>query len=144
MRDRAVHLVLALVIAAGCARQDAGGKRDVEPPPREPSVAPKSSPLVFAACPEDRAALVGKRVTLRGVLTRTKQPTVCGFDVDSSDGLSDREVIVTGVVGQAVVPARPSGGEVMATRGPGTYYRLDSPDGGRLAKPVAAGEVEPR
>jgi len=84
-----------------------------------------------------REAAVGRRVTIRGVLTRTKIPTVCGIDVGDAYELSDRNVVVKGVLQRTVeLPRDPSAPQV-ASRGPGTFYRVVDPATGRTAKPVA-------
>ncbi|HMF44805.1 MAG TPA: hypothetical protein VKQ32_29225 [Polyangia bacterium] len=84
-------------------------------------------------------AYVGKVVTLVGVQTRTKQPTVCGVDVDGDYALSDKLVRVTGVLQRRVVPPYdPAPGmEIVATRGPGVYYSLVDEKQHQLARPIA-------
>jgi hypothetical protein len=83
-----------------------------------------------------REAAVGKLVTIVGVQTRTKTPTVVGVDVDGDYKLSDRRVRVTGILKQRVVEPRPKSEPIMASRGPGTYYYVVDPEGGKLARPV--------
>jgi hypothetical protein len=82
-------------------------------------------------------AAVGKLVTIVGKQTRTKIPTVLGVDVDGAYELSERRVRATGVLERRVVEARETkpGDLAVATRGPGTYYRLVDPSTKRLAKP---------
>ena len=84
-----------------------------------------------------REAAVGRRVTIRGVLTRTKIPTVCGIDVGDAYELSDRNVVVNGVLQRTVVPPRDPSAPEAASRGPGTFYLVVDPATGRIAKPVA-------
>jgi hypothetical protein len=97
-------------------------------------VAPHSpaGPLdVVITEPNQRAAAVGRRVTIIGVQTRTKLPTVCGVDVDGDYALSDREVIVNGVLHRDVVTEVDN---TMANRGRGTFYSVIDPATGALAK----------
>jgi hypothetical protein len=85
-------------------------------------------------------SLVGKLVTLVGEQTRTKQPTVLGVDVDGDYSLSDETVQVTGILRRTVVERDPNEGaapgEMVASRGAGTYYSIVDPETGTLAKPV--------
>ena len=115
----------ALILLAGCAAV-LGGCATAPPPP----VLRDGSNL---------DAYVGKVVTLVGPQTRTKQPTVCGVDVDGDYALSDRMVRVTGVLQRRVVPPydSPVGSEIVATRGPGTYYSLVDEKRHELARPIA-------
>jgi hypothetical protein len=78
-------------------------------------------------------AAVGRNVTIVGVQTRTKIPTVCGVDVDGSDDLSERKVIVRGVLHRDVVTSAEAP-PTSANRGPGTFYSVVDPSTGRLAK----------
>jgi hypothetical protein len=76
-------------------------------------------------------AAVGSIVTIVGVQTRTKIPTVCGVDVDGADELADHKVIVRGVLHRDVVTeASPTA----ANRGNGTFYSVVDPATGQLAK----------
>ena len=100
---------------------------------------------VPAAVPCDRAALdahVGKTVTLIGPQTRTKQPTVCGADVEGDYELSDKVVRVTGVLARTVVD-NVDEREQVATRGPGVYYSVEDPKTKRLARPIAEPSSRP-
>lgn len=80
---------------------------------------------------------VGQRVTIVGVQTRTKIPTVLGVDIDGEYELSDARVTATGVLERYVVEPRPPDAPAIAWRGPGTFYRLVAPEGG-LAKTAPA------
>lgn len=91
------------------------------------------APQRFEDCPEDLDALVGRRITLVGTQTRSKIPTVCGVDVDGDYQLSDEAVEVTGRLERHVIEPRPPDAPPVASRGPGTYYRLVDPDTGQLA-----------
>lgn len=108
-------------------------------------------PIVMACAPTDRpgspcmqitdraqlAGCVGQRVTVRGTVTRTKQPTILGVDVDAEYALSDRTATATGVLRRYTIePPDPDATE--ASRGPGTYYALRDPSGLELAKARAA------
>jgi hypothetical protein len=83
----------------------------------------------------DLSSLVGRPVELIGVLTRSKIPTVCGVDVEEDDELSDQLVVVRGVLARREVQPRAPGAPIVASRGPGVYYSLRTPEG-RLARPA--------
>jgi hypothetical protein len=120
--SKSVALAAALVLSAsGCAHQQ-----------RFPR--PESVGSVFITSPEQREAAVDKQVTIIGEQTRTKQPTVCGVDVDGDYELSNREVIVQGVLRRSVIVNVDTS---MQTRGPGTFYSVIDPATGRLAKTSA-------
>ena len=76
-------------------------------------------------------AAVGKSVTLLGIQSRTKTPTVCGVDVEGDYALSDRKVIVRGVLRRHVVTEVDP---MTANRGPGSFYSVEDPATGQLAK----------
>ena len=104
------------------------------------SPSPDNHTAVEAATPviTDAAQLadhVGEVVTLRGVQTRTKIPTVCGVDVDGDGALSDQAVTATGRLEQEVVaPADVDPTE--QSRGAGTFYRLVDVTSGALVHPT--------
>jgi len=84
------------------------------------------SPVVLGE-DDDLAPHVGAVVTLRGVVTRTKIPTLCGVDVDAC-GL-EGHVEATGTlvatsVSQDELDALIARVGQVAHRGPGTTYRL--------------------
>jgi hypothetical protein len=113
-----VNALIALLLvmgSAGCAG-----------PYRAPAGTNAPSPTDIVIT--DRSQLedaVGQQVTIIGVQTRTKIPTVCGVDVDGDYALSDREVIVRGVLQRYVVPEAPAAdGLPLASRGPGNVYML--------------------
>ena len=87
-------------------------------------------------CPDrgELGKLVGQIVTLVGVQTRTKIPTVCGVDIDGDYALSDQKVEVTGRLERYEVPEPSPDQPIAASRGPGTYYRLIDPATGSLAR----------
>lgn len=117
-----MRAALASILLAGCAT--------AAPP------APAATVLRDASNLE---AYVGKVVTLVCVQTRTKQPTVCGVDVDGDYALSDRLVRATGTLQRRIVPPYdpPAGSEIVATRGPGTYYTLVNARTQELVRPIA-------
>ena len=78
-----------------------------------------------------REGAVDHEVTIVGVQTRTKIPTVCGVDVDGAYALSDRRVIVRGVLRRTVVTEVDP---MTANRGTGTFYSVIDPATGVLAK----------
>ncbi len=87
---------------------------------------------------EQLAACVGKTVTLRGTVSRTKSPEILGVEIDSTgDDLADQLAEATGVLATYVIPQDiDADGLHSAHKSPGTYYVLQV-DGG-LAKPRAA------
>jgi len=125
---RIVHLFILLAacggFSVGCSSRTGPGAKNTS---KERAV-----PVVLTN-PRDRQAHVGKTVTVVGKQTRTKIPTVCDVDVDGAYDLSDKLVEATGVLERRVVPKR-TGGPIVASRGPGTYYRLVDPKTKRLAK----------
>ena len=78
------------------------------------------------------AARVGERVTLRGPISRTRSPGILGVDIDADDALADQLGEATGTLETYTIEPQPPDEPVGASRGPGTYYRLQ--EGGRLAK----------
>lgn len=78
-----------------------------------------------------RAAAVGKTVIIIGPQTRTKQPTVHGVDVEGDYALSDRTVIVRGVLRETVITEIDL---TVANRRPGTFYAVIDPATGELAR----------
>ncbi|MEJ7600469.1 MAG: hypothetical protein WKG01_21350 [Kofleriaceae bacterium] len=103
------------------------------------SCAPRDGAQVIAADPcqviTDRGALascVGKRVTLRGTISRTKSPGILGVDVDAPYALADQLGEATGTLESYTIEPQPPGELVRASKGPGTYYALR--DGVGLAK----------
>ncbi len=96
---------------------------------------PHTEPCAVIEREQDVAACVGKTVTLRGVVSRTKIPAILGVDVAES-GLADQLAEATGVLATYTVPEDheelPS-----AHKGPGTYYALHDPSGQGLATPRA-------
>lgn len=72
---------------------------------------------------------VGKQITLRGVVSRTKQPQILGVDVEADYALSDQLAEATGLLVTYTVEAQKPGGLMMQSKGPGTYYRLTTADG---------------
>jgi hypothetical protein len=85
---------------------------------------------------EQLDAVVGQRITLIGVQSRTKQPMVLGVDVDGDYALSDRRVRATGVLERRTVAPEPFDPDAPArtSRGPGTFYSLVDPQSGDLAR----------
>ena len=79
------------------------------------------------------ATHVGQTVTLRGVVTNTKIPTILGVDVQSNDpDLRGRLAEATGVLERWVVTpeslAELQRNGPVANRGTGTFYRLKALD----------------
>lgn len=82
----------------------------------------------------DLSALVGQRVELVGVLTRSKVPTVCGVDVGEAPELSEQRVVARGILARREVEPPAPDAPISAGRGPGVYYSLRTP-AGDLARP---------
>ena len=120
LSGRMGNLVCSLaIVLAGCA-----GPR---------TMSTESDKRIVITDPGQRAAAVGERVRVVGVQTRSKIPTVCGVDVDGDAALSDKRVVVIGILERVVVD------EVdpyAASRGPGTFYQVIDEKTGRLARPV--------
>ena len=115
-----MNTLIALLLVVGCASCGSTA------PSRTPAGtnAPSTTDIVITGRSQ-REAAVGQQVTIIGVQTRTKIPTVCGVDVDVDYALSDKKVIVRGVLRRFVVPeARAADGLVVASRGPGTFYQV--------------------
>ncbi|MCY1071218.1 hypothetical protein OV090_41130 [Nannocystis sp. RBIL2] len=116
-------LAFLIVLLAACGQ--AGS-----PPPAAPTALTDPGETVITDRSQPAAA-VGKTVTIIGPQTRTKQPTVHGVDVDGDYALSDRTVIVRGVLRETVVTEVDP---TVAGRGPGTYYAVVDPATGELAR----------
>lgn len=102
-----------------------------------PSRASDPSEVVITE-PGKLDSLVGTVVTLVGVQTRSKWPTVLGADVDGDDAMSDQRVRVRGRIEKSVQNGPPMiDGEVVQGRAAGTTsYRIIDPATGKLAKPT--------
>ena len=92
---------------------------------------------------EDREANVGKTVTVEGEVSRTKLPQIAGVDVEIDESNDPRGKIAraTGVLRKTVVTKEELDKAIaehgmFANRGPGTFYHLEAPDGGGLAKAI--------
>lgn len=72
---------------------------------------------------------VGKQITLRGVVSRTKQPSILGVDVEADYALSDQLGEATGLLVTYTVEAQTPDKPLIQSKGPGTYYRLTTADG---------------
>ena len=86
---------------------------------------------VRVSSPAEYPDLVGKRVELAGVVTRSRVPQLLGVDVPELEDCRDRQVIVTGILRRSVVTqaqidaaSQRLGGQ-FAHRGAGTFYYLD-------------------
>jgi hypothetical protein len=94
--------------------------------------APKEVTVLTKEAEVDGA--VGKTVTLRGVLQRSKIPTVLGVDVAEVSALAGKTVLVTGRLERFTIEPPAKDEPLMATRGPGVYYRLVD-ESGKLSTP---------
>ena len=92
---------------------------------------PPPSDAVRVSSPAEYADLVGKRVELVGVVTRSKVPQILGIDLSELENHRGRNVRVTGILGRSDVTQaqideeeRRLGGK-FANRGTGTFYHLN-------------------
>ena len=108
------------LVATACGHPDAPASKPDEPPCQ---VLTDQSQL---------AACVGKRVTIRGPVSRSKIPSILGVDVAADYALSDQLGEATGTLATYTIEPQPPGELVHASKGPGTYYILH--DGEAIAK----------
>jgi len=98
------------------------------------------APLKVVTKKEQRDRFVGSAVTLEGVVSNTKLPTILGVDVETgSPDLRGKRARASGVLRKSVVTAAHlKEGEarhgIVANRGPGTFYHLEAHDGRGLAR----------
>ena len=116
---RTTILLVAALGFGGCTETKSTGKV---------AVAPVAGVITHH---DQLEAAVGQEVTIVGLQSRTKQPTVCGADVDGDYALSDREVTVRGILHRLVTT---DVDPMTANRGPGTFYSVVDPKTGELAK----------
>lgn len=86
---------------------------------------------IRVSLPAEYPDLVGKRVELAGMVTRSRVPQVLGVDFPELEDYRGRQVTVTGILRRSVVTqaqidaeAQRLGGQ-FANRGTGTFYYLD-------------------
>lgn len=152
--------LLLLLCPAGCHRSDAAAEHTRPTPSANvANLAPAATPArseaevkdatvaiadtddgLLVTDPDAREAAVGKRVTLRGVVERSKIATLVGVDVRSdSPDLRGHEAVATGVLEKTVVTQAEIDAEVarhgqFPNRGPGVFYRLVAETKGGLAE----------
>lgn len=91
---------------------------------------------------EQRESAVGHSVTLQGIVSHAKIPTLVGVEIDAGD-LRGMPAVATGWLRKHVVTQEDldreekQRGGVFAHRGPGTFYFLADADG-RLARAAPA------
>jgi hypothetical protein len=91
---------------------------------------------------EQRESAVGHPVTLQGVVSQTKIPTLVGVEIDAGD-LRGHPAVATGWLRKHVVTQEDldrddkKRGGISAHSGPGTYYYLADSDG-RLVRAAPA------
>ena len=92
---------------------------------------PPPSDAVRVSSPTEYAALVGRRVELVGVVTRSKVPQILGIDLPELESHRGRNARVTGILRRSDVTQaqideeeRRSGGK-FANRGTGIFFHLD-------------------
>jgi hypothetical protein len=87
--------------------------------------------------PNDLGTAIGLLVTLRGVVSESKLPTLLGVDVTSDEpDLRGKPAEATGLLEMSVVTQEELDREqlrrgTLPTRGPGSYYRLVDPNSGQ-------------
>jgi hypothetical protein len=113
-----VATIFALAALAGCGNKS--------------SRAPKSG-LVLMTAPGSWTTLLGTEVQIIGKVSRTKVPTILGVEIDSGDLEPGKRASAIGVIDAVVVRERDPGEPPVATRAPGTYYRLINPKTNKLA-----------
>ena len=93
--------------------------------------------------PSERDGHVGETVTVEGEVSRTKLPQIAGVDVDVDEANDPRGKVAraTGVLEKTVVTKEELDRAIaehgqFAHRGPGTFYHLEAPEGGGLARAV--------
>lgn len=94
---------------------------------------PTNDPIVITKS-VDLEPYVGKEITIKGLVTNTKIPTINGVDVSSyQPDMRNQHAEAKGILEKWVVKPSKNDSEV-TRRGPGTYYRLVDPVTGELAK----------
>lgn len=136
LRPVAAVLVLTAALAAPACRKEPAATMSTPSAPAPPSA--PSAPAVLVEREADLAGHVGELVTLHGVVTNTKLPTLLGVDVASdSPDLRGREAWATGRLERFDEPPSEVGGVMQQSRGAGARLRLVDPQGAGLA-PVRA------
>lgn len=124
------HLLLLAVLLgvplAGCAK----------PAPSGPPLEVGAGPAVLLDSAELDGA-VGTVVTLVGIQSQTKWPTVLGADVDGDAAMAGQRVRVTGRVERHIEedPLREDGTIAQGRAAGTTSYRIVDPATGQLARP---------
>ena len=114
----AAILLLVTGLLTGCA-QKAGGV--------------PTSGMVMMTAPLSWEPYIGAEVQLIGKVSRTKVPTILGVEIDPRDVEPGERASAVGVVDAVIVPDRDPADPPVASRGPGTYYRLINPKTNKLA-----------
>jgi hypothetical protein len=121
------------IIASTC-----GGWAQVaqeSPPFRPGALGMTPEVLVSTAALENH---VGKLVAVRGVVSKSKQPTILGVDVAAAETLGGREAYAIGILAKWIVTnadlRQVAKKRVVASRGPGTFYTLYFDLSGKLAE----------
>jgi hypothetical protein len=80
--------------------------------------------------------MVGRPITLEGVVRACRNPTVLGVWVAADRDACLKRARVTGVLRRRVVEPPPAEEPPMAMHAPGTYYVLEDARTGALARAV--------
>lgn len=79
---------------------------------------------------------VGKLVTIKGQISNTKIPQICGIDISCDDNAQAEKMgISTGILTSTVVSEKDVD-PYSSNRGAGTFYRLIDPETGFTAKVI--------
>ena len=98
------------------------------------------SGLVLMAAPAHWEPYIGTEVQLIGTVSRTKVPTILGVEIDATRVEPGQRASATGIIDAIIVEEQKSGDPIVATRGPGTYYRLISSKTNKLAVAEPVGD----
>ena len=129
---KAILVCIIAGLPCGCVDAPGGAvRRAREPSTSQAGNRPGSTATVLTS-PGQLGTHVGQTVTLRGVVTNTKIPTILGVDVQSDDpDLRGQLAEATGVLQRWVVTpeslAELQRNGPVANRGTGTFYRLKAP-----------------
>ena len=99
-----------------------------------PSASPSHAEPVVVRHAEDLSGMVGRRVTLEGVMRACRNPTVLGVWVAAAQDACLKRARVTGVLRRRMVEAPPVDEPPMAMHAPGRYYVLEDVRTGALAR----------
>ncbi len=98
------------------------------------SVGEKSEKASVLTSIANLEAYVGQKITIMGKISNTKTPQILGIDIDyTGDTYTPKTGKATGILVKTIV-LKDTSGIQKASRGAGTFYRLQSLDGDFIAK----------